>query len=697
MRLLLLWLLLIAPSPIKAVSGPHNLNAIVAISGGKEDTTHTHDFEVGKARSEFVRHILKDRLKYVRNGRRMADFHTWIRKRGGQLQVLSTHGVDVDVESTAIQQKDDKKDYNYKEEQQSLQVLSKNDPFAMNRLDLDLPVNNLPNLYEGKPIHLIDELAPSVIQLFWRTIQLSLKFSPVLSTTWLAVLSSKFRKVWYKWVATSLGSTSAAFIKWGQWAATRNDMFPDELCQELEQLQSSAPEHSWAFSEKMMESSLGLPQDSLMDVFDSFDQKPLASGSIAQVHKACIDGKPVAVKIRHPRVAQLIDMDFRIMTAFAKVCDWVPALSWLHIRESVEQFSHTMAAQAHLQVEAHHLEILNHNFRKWPHVKFPYPIYASSAVIIETFEPGAIVSDVLDQYDALAKGKSDNKSSKSVTVEETDEAKDSQVLPAKVASDLIPANTAKFIVATGLGLYLKMLLVDNLMHADLHPGNIMLAAIGKGKCVETGHDMDLLVVKDADNKEEQKEMEKLRAETTLRICLVDAGMVAQLTENESALFIGLLCSLGQGDGRLAAKFVLQFSVENDLSPEEQESFTADMDSLFKDTCNGYGTNVDVGEVLRGVLGLVRIHKVRIDANYATLVVNCLCIQSLGVRVCPEYNVLDAAEPLLKSYFETFYEPDGTAKPRRKAIQRFNRIMPVKYLQKSRNDDAFFRRLHSRKS
>ena len=159
-------------------------------------------------------------------------------------------------------------------------------------------------------------------------------------------------------------------------------------------------------------------------------------------------------KIRHPRVAQLIDMDFRIMTAFARICDYIPALSWLHIRESVEQFSHTMAAQAHLQVEGHHLEILNHNFRKWPTVNFPHPIYASSAVIIETFEPGVIVTDMLDEYDALASKKNGDQNSRAMTVDEG-EASDSDA-PKCAAPDLIPVATAKFIVGSGLGLYLKM-------------------------------------------------------------------------------------------------------------------------------------------------------------------------------------------------------------------------------------------------
>lgn len=142
------------------------------------------------------------------------------------------------------------------------------------------------------------------------------------------------------------------------------------------------------------------------------------------------------------------------MTAFARICDYIPALSWLHIRESVEQFSHTMAAQAHLQVEGHHLEILNHNFQKWPTVNFPHPVYASSAVIIETFEPGVIVTDMLDEYDALASKKNGDQNSKAITVDEGEAiASDS---PKYTAPDLIPVATAKFIVGSGLGLYLKM-------------------------------------------------------------------------------------------------------------------------------------------------------------------------------------------------------------------------------------------------
>ena len=184
-----------------------------------------------------------------------------------------------------------------------------------------------------------------------------------------------------------------------------------------------------------------------------------------------------------------------------------------------------------------------------------------------------------------------------------------------------------------------------MQHADLHPGNIMLDVPDP----ETG-DNGQLKLPDSTPK--------------FAICLVDAGMVAQLTEEESTTFIGLMAAIGEGNGRAAAEFALRFSIENRMGETEKEIFAKEMDTLFAERCQGYGTNVDVGGVLRGVLALIRQHHIRIDANFATLVVNILCVESLASRVCPSYNVLDAAKPLLQTYRKMCFEDDGIT-PRKK--------------------------------
>lgn len=115
---------------------------------------------------------------------------------------------------------------------------------------------------------------------------------------------------------------------------------------------------------------------------------------------------------------------------------------------------------------------------------------------------------------------------------------------------------------------------------------------------------------------------------------------------------GLLHAIGAGDGRAAARAVLRFST----SPQEvcntdelRAAFGEDMHTLFLERCRGFGTNVQFGSVLRGVLNLVRVHRISIEANYMTLVMNVLCLEGMAGALLPQYNVLDAARPLLAAH------------------------------------------------
>ncbi len=475
--------------------------------------------------------------------------------------------------------------------------------------------------------------APNLLQLLLRAITLAVIFAPVFAMLPLALLWRPIRnRILFPLLAGTLAKSGPAFIKWGQWASTRGDMFPERLCACLSALHANAPAHGWKFTKRTVEEALAIDNrcgpegDCMTYIFEEFEKVPVASGSIAQVHRAVVrsgegkmrNGTEVAIKVRHPMVAELIDRDFRIMRKLAAVVDLLSG-GWLSVKSSIDQFSHTMAEQARLDVEAYHLDLLNWNFRGWKELSFPRTIFSSQSVIIETFEKGEIVSDLMGLFNA----------------------KISAVTP----------DLARFIVTTGESLYLKMLLVDNLMHADLHPGNIMIDASVEGDP---------------------------------RMTLVDAGMVAELTEEESVNFIGLLSALGAGDSDKASEAVLGFGG----SRVKNDAFTEDMKVLFTERCRGYGTNVDVGDVLRGVLGLVRKHQVRINANYATLVVNVLCIEAMAKKLLPKYNVLDGGRPLLQAYRKILcYKPKSKV---RRAL--FRMWMPIAHICKARNDNKFFKKL-----
>lgn len=157
----------------------------------------------------------------------------------------------------------------------------------------------------GRDDDVIDEPA-SRISITLRAIYLSLIFAPVIFSSPLAYFLPVFRNViWFRLLCHIIGSSGAAFIKWGQWSSTRPDMFPEELCIALSQLHSRAPVHGYSFTKNQIYSEFGL---TISEMFESFSEKPIASGSIAQVYKARLDGKDVAVKVRHPGVVEQIQI-----------------------------------------------------------------------------------------------------------------------------------------------------------------------------------------------------------------------------------------------------------------------------------------------------------------------------------------------------------------------------------------------------
>ena len=102
------------------------------------------------------------------------------------------------------------------------------------------------------------------------------QYSDVLpDTSSLALQTAAWRLLLY-----GIRSSGAAFIKWGQWSATREDIFPTAFCRVLAELHDRAPVHSWEASKIEIEAAFG---KSVEELFESIDHEPLASGSVAQV------------------------------------------------------------------------------------------------------------------------------------------------------------------------------------------------------------------------------------------------------------------------------------------------------------------------------------------------------------------------------------------------------------------------------
>lgn len=425
-----------------------------------------------------------------------------------------------------------------------------------------------------------------------RAFYLAILFTPSISMAPFAeVLGPRFRKMWLQVVHRTLERAGPAFIKWGQWAATRPDLFPRDLCAELSKLHSKAPEHNFAYTKKAVEKAFGRK---LSEIFDEFEQIPVASGSIAQVHRASMKSrypgreiKPmkVAVKVRHPGVGDSIRRDFEIINIVAKLSGFIPSLKWLRLDESVQQFAVFMMSQVDLAREAAHLSRFIYNFRRWKNVSFPKPVYplVHPAVLVETFEEGESVAHYVDELQGHERLKS-------------------------------------ALAHIGTHALLKMLLVDNFMHADMHPGNILVRV------------------------PQQKSSRKRIFKSKPHVIFLDVGMTAELSQNDKLNLLEFFKSIARRDGTTAARCTLNLSKKQNCP--NPDAFIKEVKESFDFWGTPEGDLVHPGDCMTQLLEQVRRHRVNIDGNVCTAMVTTLVLEGWQRKLDPDYNIMRTLQTLL---------------------------------------------------
>ncbi|KAK7252213.1 hypothetical protein RIF29_36011 [Crotalaria pallida] len=429
------------------------------------------------------------------------------------------------------------------------------------------------------------------IILLMRAIYLAILFSPsIVMAPFADYFGKDFRRMWLCVVHRTLEKAGSAFIKWGQWAATRPDLFPQDLCTKLAELHSKAPEHSFSYTKKMIERAFGRK---ISEIFENFEELPVASGSIAQVHRATLKyrypgkkTKPlvVAVKVRHPGVGESIRRDFAIISLVAKSSKFIPALNWLRLDESVQQFAVFMLSQVDLAREAAHLSRFIYNFRQWSDVSFPKPVYplVHPAVLVETYENGESVSCYVD-------GLQGNERIKSA------------------------------VAHIGTHALLKMLLVDNFIHADMHPGNILVRV-------------------------PQRKPHKRLFKSKPHVIFLDVGMTAELSGSDRVNLVEFFKAVARRDGRTAAESTLKLSKQQNCP--NPKAFIEEVEESFTFWGTPEGDLVHPGECMEQLLEKVRRHRVNIDGNVCTVMVTTLVLEGWQRKLDPGYDVMQTLQTLL---------------------------------------------------
>jgi ubiquinone biosynthesis protein len=388
------------------------------------------------------------------------------------------------------------------------------------------------------------------------------------------------RKDWFAHCLVGLfRSLGATFIKVGQIMSTRPDLLPPHIIRALETLQDNVGPFAYHRVQRTLLEDLGQPPEIL---FAEIQPQPIASASVAQVHKARLhDGRVVAVKVRRPKIEQVVDFDLGVMRMFARAMSLLPSIRLLAPVESVEEFGRGIRMQLDFRIEAANNRRFRKNFEGDREVIFPLLVdgRCSERVLVMDFIEGEKILN-------FKKTPSD---------------------PKKLAE-------------IGFRVLLKMIFEDGFVHADLHPGNI-------------------LITRDS------------------HVAILDLGLVGELDQEHKGAFARYFAAWAQADGKTMAKIMTDYSPSRKI-PDFPGFENAVVEFVKRYHGKRLG-EVEVSKVFFDMMNILRKFRVRVNPTFTLVNIAIAVTEGIGKQLDPEVDLMHSALPFFARF--NFFQ-DAAAGP-----------------------------------
>ncbi len=404
----------------------------------------------------------------------------------------------------------------------------------------------------------------------------------------------------------ALESLGPIFVKFGQVLSTRRDLLPPDIAEELAKLQDQVPPFPSAQAIAELERAYGKP---VAEVFATFDAEPVASASVAQVHFATLHeqdgGREVAVKILRPGIAPVIDHDIALLETLAGLLErlWRDGKR-LKPREVVAEFAKHLHDELDLMREAASCSQLRRNFTPSPLLQVPEVCWdwcTSSVMVMERM--------------------------RGIPISQTDRLREAGV-------DL------KKLSRAGVEIFFTQVFRDGFFHADMHPGNILVATDGPnfGKYVA-----------------------------------LDFGIMGTLNEvDKNYLAINFLAFFRRDYHRVA-----EAHIESGWAPKETR--VDELEAAVRAVCEPIFDRplkeISFGKVLLRLFQTSRRFNVEIQPQLVLLQKTLLNIEGLGRQLDPDLDLWQTAKPFLERWMVEQIGWRGLVKRLRQEVPQWATLLP----------------------
>lgn len=462
-----------------------------------------------------------------------------------------------------------------------------------------------PQTLTPTPSSILQDSIRWAVRLLNRLLYLLWTFLPALLTSPALLLpETEINEEWWKLFRTCIQASGPCTTKLAQWISTRPDLFPLTLCAHFQDLQSNHVVPDRESVQPLLAKHYGEDWSNRVRIDRKVDGSVhvLGAGCVAQVLQGTIwqtidqhrkIERDVAIKIIYPHVKESILVDIEIMRAVSSFLEyWIPGMRQISLLDSVEEFATLLVNQVDMRIEGDNLHRFRKNFndterktmlnnlllrqRMTSDVHFPEPIreYTNEDILVEEFAPGVLIRDYIKVCTTAEK---------------------------------------KQIAAIGLDAIFKMVFLDNFIHADLHPGNIVYAPDEKSY--------------------------------TMQLMFIDAGLAVELQREDRRNLVDLFKAVITNDGLAVGKLMIERSRARHLVQDE-DKFALELSRIVSDVHQSGLTlgRLGVSELLRKVLILCFKHQVKLESRFASVIVAMGVVEGLGRQLDPDIDLLKRATP-----------------------------------------------------
>ena len=373
--------------------------------------------------------------------------------------------------------------------------------------------------------------------------------------------------------AADLERMGPTYIKMGQLLSTRFDLLPPAYTEALTRLQDTVEPFPFEQVQEIVESELGAR---IKDLFATFDEEPLASASLGQVHRATTrSGKDVVVKVQRPDVRDTIRDDMSVLGKVTEVADKRTSLGRSYgLNQLLSQFRRSLVGELDYRREAKNLLRFVDLTRDYEHLVVPEPVLQLTTSRVLTMEH----------------------------------------IEGRKVTDLGPLALmdidARPMVEQLFRAYLRMILDDGVLHADPHPGNLLVTDDG-------------------------------------RIALLDLGMVATVPARVQTQIVKLLLAISDGDGEECAQVLAEMG--HPLEDYDAAAFRDEVAHLVSEAV-GSGPDMEAGRVLVDLSRISGSHGLRPPAEMSMVGKALLNLDQATAHLDPTFAPAEAIRDNVSEIF-----------------------------------------------